>query len=157
MEKLTLQETEDGRLEYSKAPTVELAAPYDLPWQDAIFGGLTALVVSELITGVTSALPGSGPLPSGPFLSAVTKVGGAWAINRWGRGMLGAEGARISSAFLLFDAATDVVPIDSVIKDLLGRISLGSGHSPGLSEPPTHMTSAGQAPRSIEDYINSVR
>lgn len=93
-----------------------------IPLGEAVLGGGSALIVSELTDAIITPR-----LPNVPV--AALKAGEAFVVSRWGHRVVGAGGARIATLFLTYEAIRALIPLDDWIKQLIERItgSIGGG------------------------------
>lgn len=122
-----LAKGEDGNVELKAgADNPELGAiatTFQDSLMDAAWGGIYALVVSELADGFLPQINIGSDLVSN---RALVKLGASWAVQQWRPPFINQDTARVASLFLAFDGVRDIVPVDATIRDLLSRFKRNS-------------------------------
>ncbi len=77
-----------------------------------LIGGSVALLTTEVVGGL---------VPATGFTASLVKLLAAGALVRFGSGILGKTATTYASAFIAFDVARGLIPIDSWIADITGR------------------------------------
>lgn len=100
-----------------------------------LLGGGAAIIVTEVIDGVLAAVSqnGIGGISfSEPLPAAVIKGLAALAVNSdVVKDFIGREGAQFGAELIVFDAIRTLLPIDTTIRDLIGRLFSGVGGGGG--------------------------
>jgi hypothetical protein len=85
----------------------------DIPVGDALLGGASATLVSELISGVV----GSGVMGALAKLVVGNMIAGAFS------GVVGRGATDSARLFITYDAVRDLIPLDTWISQLLGGVT----------------------------------
>lgn len=100
---------------------------WGIPVGQAVIGGFSAIVISELVDGFMSNQQ--------PWQRGLVKLGCAGVAAKWGRRFLGSTGAKSVALLLAFDAVRDFTPIDSWADQLAEKIT-GTVTTGGLAGNP---------------------
>ena len=93
---------------------------WDIPLGQALVGGFTAVVASELIDGFLAA--------QSNMIKGVVKLVGAGVAVKWGSRLLGSTGAKAVAILLAYDGLRMIIPMD----EWANRLATGvSGVFPG--------------------------
>ncbi len=100
-----------------------------------LLGGGAAIIVTEVIDGVLGAVSagGIGGIAfSEPVPAAIIKGLAALAVNSDPvKDVIGRDGAQFGAELIVFDAIRTLLPIDTTIRDLIGRLFSGVGGGGG--------------------------
>ncbi len=118
---------------------------WDIPLGQALVGGFTAVVASELIDGFLAAQSST--------IKGFVKLVGAGVAVKWGSRLLGSTGAKAVAILLAYDGLRMIIPMDEWANRLATGVSgimpgKGLGGKAGLERNPAGGN--GQKPR--EDY-----
>jgi hypothetical protein len=94
-----------------------------IPVGEALVGGASATLVSELISGTI----GTGVMGALVKLVAGNMLAGVFS------GVMGKGATDSAQLFLTYDAIRDLVPIDQWVSQLLGGVTGGVGQSQGVT------------------------
>jgi len=93
-----------------------------IPIGEALLGGVTSIVVAELVDYAVTA---TGLKEKIPYPTAVIGGVSAYACHRWMGRFIGQKGANLAACFLAWYAVNELVDIAGWIRGLI------PGHSPG--------------------------
>jgi len=112
-----------------------------IPVGEALVGGGFALLTTEVVDAIVPASI-KEKLPA-EYGSAMLKGGTAYALKKWGSGLLGKRATDLAVLFMTFDAIQDVLPISSGIDKLIP----GHGIPSNIAKTSEGgLTSEGEAP-----------
>lgn len=99
---------------------------FGVPVGQALAGGTIALLASELVDGVIGGtnLPGNDNVTGG-----LVKLAAGAVIAQSLGGFIGRSAANTAATFIAFDAMREILPLDNLIRDLLGAFGGGGNGS----------------------------
>jgi hypothetical protein len=99
----------------------------DLPLGQVLIGGSVAVLASELVDGFLASQKA--------YVRGGAKLVVAWVANKYLKKVkfIGADGAKAVALLLTFDAVRDIIPIDSWMQSIAGKIS-GAVTNKGLAQ-----------------------
>lgn len=114
------ESTEDAELEQGKAVEgLSKMEIWDIPVGQALVGGFTAVMASELVDGF---LKNQQPITLG-----VVKLVAAGVMVKWGKRLLGPTGSKAAAIILAYDGIRQVLPIDEWANKLVGGVTTLTG------------------------------
>lgn len=86
-----------------------------LPLGSAVMGGVSALIINEVVDLVT------GPIRDrmGTYGPPLVKVGSAWVLTKFGKRFVGSTAANLGAAFLIWAAVDDVFNLSTWLRGLI--------------------------------------
>jgi len=117
---------ETARLEQNVVAGITKFDVAGFPLGQVVVGGASAIFVTELVDGFMAKMG------QGTTVNGLVKIGAAVGVIRYGKKLLGKEGAFAAALLIGFDAVRDLVPLDTMIQSLTSKIS-GVTASRGLA------------------------
>lgn len=122
-----------------------------------LLGGGAAIIVTEVIDGVLASVgqTGIGGISfSEPLPAAVIKGLAALAVNSdVVKDFIGREGAEFGAQLIVFDAVRTLLPLDTAIRDLIGRLFSGIGGNGNGNGATTDALNSGRIVEGVLDPL----
>lgn len=110
-----VEKVEEAELEKGALEGISTMKVWDIPLGQALVGGFSAVVISELVDGFLAAQSGS--------IKGLVKLMAAGVSIKWGRKLIGTTGATALAILLAYDGLRMVIPIDEWAGKLVGGIT----------------------------------
>ena len=90
---------------------------------DAVLGGSVALLIAEVISGFMPANIGGGKFNSAVLVKIIAALGAV----KFGPRFIGKDASQAAGLILAFDAARQLIPIDTTIQRITGAVRGATG------------------------------
>jgi hypothetical protein len=135
-EKIKPPEVEDEPAEVAKNGIGENVAKmefWDIPVGQALIGGFSAVIASELVDGFLAS--------QNTMTLGVVKLASAGALAKWGGRLLGSTGSKAAAIILAYDGIRQILPLDEWAGNIAGwvkpRTGGGLAGKAGMTPPGT--------------------
>lgn len=118
-EKLTPKAEDPGPAPEKAMEGITKMEFWDIPIGQALVGGFSAVVASELVDGFFAAQQ--------PMTLGVIKLAGAGVLAKWGDRLLGSTGSKAAAIILAYDGIRQIIPLDEWAGRLTGAVTTRTG------------------------------